>query len=302
MKAFLRVRRALADRALRDRPNAVTLVAVARNEGAYLVEWLAHHLAIGFDRIVVYDNESTDETRTLFKAMAARDLRLRRMPWPSPPDDSAQILAYHHALTELVTPWVMYLDLDEYLVPFGYRNMADLIEALPADVASLHVNWRGFGSSGHAGPGYGLVTRAFTRCAPQGWSNHYHFKTLARAEGVRLVRIHDVCHHRGRRVLSDGQTFTNTSEGTSDRVVYEGVQINHYQCKTLPEFQARMRRGDANFPNDHPGRIRDGSLERFALLDRNETEDHAIRVFDAAFAVEYRRLCAILGRAPALSG
>lgn len=302
MKALLRLRRALADRALRDRPHAVTLVAIARNEGAYLVEWLAHHLAIGFDRIVVYDNESTDDTRTLFKALAPRDLRLRRIPWPSPLDDSAQVLAYHHALTNLVTPWVMYLDLDEFLVPFGYPNMAGLIGALPDDVASLHVNWRGFGSSGHEGPGYGLITRAFTRCAPHGWGNHYHFKTLARAKGITAVRIHDVRHEHGRRILSDGQAFANTSDGTSDRVAYDGVQINHYQCKTRPEFLARMRRGDANFPNGHPGRRRDDSLDRFAVLDRNETEDHAIRAFDVPFRNEYRRLCAILGREPALSG
>ncbi|MBD8907157.1 glycosyltransferase family 2 protein [Methylorubrum zatmanii] len=302
MKALLRLRRALADRALREKPHAVTLVAIARNEGAYLVEWLAFHLAIGFDRIIVYDNESTDDTRTLFKALGPRDLRLRRVPWPSPPGDSAQVLAYHHALVSLATPWVMYLDLDEFLVPFGYRDMASLIGALPADVASLHINWRGFGSSGHQGPGYGLVTRAFSHCAPLNWSNHYHFKTLARAKGITAVRIHDIRHNHGRRILSDGQTFSDTSEGTSDRIVYEGVQINHYQCKTLPEFQARMRRGDANYPNGHPGRIRDGSLERFMVLDRNEMEDRAIRAFDTAFEAEYRRLCAILGREPALSG
>ncbi|GMA79670.1 hypothetical protein GCM10025880_60870 [Methylorubrum aminovorans] len=84
MKAILRWRRALADHSLRKKPDAVTLVAIARNEGTYLVEWLAHHLAIGFDRIVVYDNESQDDTRALFKALSPRDLRLRRIPWPSP--------------------------------------------------------------------------------------------------------------------------------------------------------------------------------------------------------------------------
>ncbi|MCP1548838.1 MULTISPECIES: glycosyltransferase family 2 protein [Methylorubrum] len=302
MKALLRWRRALADHTLRRKPDAVTLVAIARNEGPYLVEWLAHHLAVGFDRIVVYDNESQDDTRALFKALSPRDLRLRRVPWPSPLDDSAQVLAYHHALTGLATPWVMYLDLDEFLVPFGHADMAGLIGSLPEDVSSLHVNWRGFGSSGHTQPGYGLITRAFTRCAPHDWGNHYHFKTLARARDVSAVRIHDVCHHRGRRVLSDGRGFANTSDGTSDRVVYDGVQINHYQCKTLPEFQARMRRGDANFPNHHPGRLRDDTLARFEVLDRNETEDHAIRAFEAPFESEYRRLCAILGRNPALSG
>lgn len=273
----------------------MTLVAIARNEGPYIVEWLAHHLAIGFDRIVVYDNESTDDTGRFVRAISMRDIRVRRVPWPSPSNDSAQVLAYQHARTHVDTSWVMYLDIDEFLVPFAYDGMAELIGSLPDDVSSLHVNWRGFGSSGLTEPSYDCVTRAFTRCSLPSWGNNGHFKTLARVDRITDVLIHDLRSSRGRRVLSDGRGFANTSDGTSDRIVHEGVQINHYQCKTWPEFQARMRRGDANFPNGHPGRQRDSSIARFDVLDRNEAEDYSIQVFRPAFDAELCRLRDILG-------
>ncbi|CAO4169694.1 Glycosyltransferase family 2 protein [Methylorubrum populi] len=277
MQALLRWRRAFADRSLRGKPHGVTLVAIARNEGRHLVEWLAHHLAVGFDRIVLYDNESTDDTRSLFKALSPRDLRLRRVPWPTPPDASAQILAYAHALTDLATPWVMYLDPNEFVVPLAHASMADLIATLPDAVASLHVNRRRFGASRREGSADALVTRAFTRSAPYAAEAHYQFRTLARADRIAAIRSQDVLCRHGRRILSDGLIFTDTSETSADRVTFDSVQINHYPNRLLDDASARSP--------EHEG-----------------TENHAIRAFDTAFEAEYRRLCAILGWEPALSG
>lgn len=281
MKALLRWRRALADRALRRRPRGATLVTVVRDEGPYLVEWLAHHLAVGFDRIVVYDNESRDGTHALFKAITASDLRIRRIPWPTPADVSVRFLAHHHAWTTLVTPWVMSLDPDEFLVPFGYADVAALIGSLPESVASLHVNRRDF--AGRAGPGEGLVTRV-AGCAPYGWGDHYRFRTLARADRILAVEEHDVRSSHGRRVLSDGLTFDTIAEHTADRVVFEGVQVNHYDRAAPPP---RVPFGEAS--------------AAWGGSEVHRMEDHAIGAFAVAFEAEYRRLRGILGRS-ALSG
>lgn len=288
-------RRWRADRTLGARPGAATLVAIARDERPYLAEWLAHHLAIGFTRIVVYDNDSADGSAAMIARIAARDLRVRLVRWPTPASGSPQVAAYRHAIPRVATPWLMILDIDEFLVPHGYADLAGLIAAIPEDVASLHVNWVGFGASGLTEPGYGLVTRAFTRCAEPGWANHHHFKTLARRDRITDVLIHDIHTTHGRRVLADFAPFDNATVGSSQRVSHAGVQINHYQCKTLPEFQKRMRRGDANYVPSHPGRHRDDSARRFAELDRNEREDRSVHRFAAAFEREYAALRAIGG-------
>ncbi|MFD0934839.1 glycosyltransferase family 2 protein [Methylobacterium trifolii] len=279
------------------REHSATLVAIAKNEARYIVEWLAFHLALGFGRIVVYDNDSSDGTAAILDTIAARDSRVVRVAWPSPSNASPQIAAYTHAVRRVTTPWTMILDIDEFLVPFGYEDLTGLIQSVPEDVASLHVNWLGFGSGGRTDPGYELVTRTFTRCSERAWGNHHHFKTLARTDRITEVLIHDILTSSGRRVLTDFEAFTKGNVGASDRVVYGGVQINHYQAKTLAEFQARMRRGDANYPLGHPSRQRDDSADRFAQLDRNEAEDLKIRAFEAPFEAQYQRLRAILRRA-----
>ena len=40
----------------------VTAVSMMKDEAPYLLEWFAHHLAVGFTDILVYTNDCTDGT------------------------------------------------------------------------------------------------------------------------------------------------------------------------------------------------------------------------------------------------
>lgn len=64
-------------RAMRNPPTSpagageIVLVACMRDEALFVVEWVAHHLASGFDRIIVYTNDCADGTDRLLDAMAS---------------------------------------------------------------------------------------------------------------------------------------------------------------------------------------------------------------------------------------
>jgi hypothetical protein len=45
------------------------IIATAKDEAPFLVEWLAHHLALGFDKILVATNDCTDGTDALLDAI-----------------------------------------------------------------------------------------------------------------------------------------------------------------------------------------------------------------------------------------
>lgn len=273
-------------------PGDLTIVAIARDEARYIVEWIAHHLVIGVDRIVVYDNESRDATGDIVARIAASEPRVRLHPWRSPANHSPQVTAYNHALRRADTAWIGFIDIDEFIVPFRDGSIGAFLARLPEDAASLHLNWRGFGSSG-LDDAYTFVTTAFTACAPARWSNNHHYKTLARTSVAVEASVHDVVCDSGRRLLSDLQPFEAVVPGRADRVAHDAIQINHYQTKTWPEFQARMHKGSANFPADHPGRAKDASLERFRVLDRNDELDTRIARFTPAMTTEVARLKAL---------
>jgi hypothetical protein len=279
--------RRLVSPAARD---SVTLGAIAKNEGRYLPEWVAYHLAIGFDRIVVYSNDTEDNQNELLEAIAKNDPRVAWGNWPSIPGVSAQNSAYSDLLTSCATSWLAFLDLDEFVVPLEDAGIHEWLATIPEDVSTVHVNWRGFGSGGVSAPDYDLVTRTFEMAAPLQWSNHCHFKSFGRVALAEEANVHNIVARDGRRTLSDFGAFETINNGTSDRVAYHRIRINHYQCKTFPEFQARMRKGSVAVPSDHPRRQRDDGLARFQELDLNAEVDRSIRRFDAAVDESLKRI------------
>ncbi len=273
----------------------ITIVAIAKNEGKYLPEWIAYHLAIGVSRIVVYSNETADNQESILAAISASDSRVSWRQWPSVSGASPQETAYNHELQHVTTAWVCFIDIDEFIVPLRNENVIEWLATIPDDVSSVHINWRGFGSSGIQEANYGDVIKSFCMASGRHWGNNHHFKSVARTREAVRATVHNIITERGRRTLSDFQEFNTINNGLSDRIAHETIQINHYQCKTFAEFEARMHRGDANVPNDHPQKKRDASLERFKQLDLNEEKDEAISPFFDRFDVEMERIRDILG-------
>lgn len=276
LEQFANSIRATARRARNRRRHACTLVAVARDERPYIAEWLAFHLAIGFERILVFDHGSTDGTGAIVRRAAMRVPAVSLHAVPEEHGGSPQIAAYATALPFVTTPWVAFFDIDEFLVPWRDGSIQAYLARVPDDVAAVHVNWRSFGSSGHTEPDYDLVTETFVRCAEPDWQYQAHYKTLARTAQIRHVNIHEVETRSGRRTLSN---FTDVAPGTigsADRIAYDGIQLNHYQAKTRSEFDLRMRLPRADAPD--VSRIADRDL-RWQLLDRNEMEDRSIGQF-----------------------
>lgn len=270
--------------------NGITIAAIAKNESRYIVEWMAYHFAIGVDRIVIYSNDTDDDQCEKIEAIAQYDCRVSCKKWPSISGISPQLSAYNDALKAAQTPWIGFIDIDEFIVPLEDNGIHEWLATIPDDVSSVHLNWRGFGSSGRQTDDYDLVTRAFTHAALPGWSNNHHFKSIARTKLATEAFVHNILTKEGRRTLSDFGDFETIRNGLSNRVTYHRIQLNHYQCKTFAEFSARMSRGDANVPVDHPSKSRDGSEKRFRQLDLNEEHDISIGRFDSAVDIELEHL------------
>ncbi|TGE00305.1 glycosyltransferase family 2 protein [Methylobacterium nonmethylotrophicum] len=271
--------------------NSCTVAAIAKNEGKYIVEWIAHNIVIGFDKIIIYSNETADNMFEIVEKISRSDDRVQIIDWPSIPETSPQVTAYTDALRRVRTEWISFVDIDEFIVPYVDKSLKKFLSRVPNDVSSVHLNWRNFGSGGMQEPNYDLVTRAFTKCAQPFWSNHHHFKTIARAKLALDAHIHDIGTVSGHRVLSDLRPFGMDIRGVSDRICHENILINHYQSKTYIEFRERMMRGDANY-SSHQVRVH--SIERFEALDRNEESDTKILEFSDLLDSEYLRLKQII--------
>ena len=129
----------------------VTVVACMKNEGPFIVEWLAHHRAIGVNRFIIFSNDCSDGTKELLDALDDVGI-IRHLENPNCLVGATQRInvAFDYArhLKEYQrADYVALIDVDEFInVKIGDGTLKAVFDSLPPfDVLSLnHVNF-GFG-------------------------------------------------------------------------------------------------------------------------------------------------------------
>ena len=112
----------------------IKLVAIAKNEAAYLPQWIHHHFSIGFNEIEIFINDTTDNSLAICEKIKrshpnltihiADQLRAESIEQ----NRSFQISAYNQSLHNPGgATHLMALDLDEYLIP---KNLDDTLQDL----------------------------------------------------------------------------------------------------------------------------------------------------------------------------
>ncbi len=255
------------------------LVSMMKDEGPFLLEWLAHHRAIGFDRIVVWTNDCTDGTDRMLDRLEAMGLAERRenvVPEGKKPQPHALRLASRdRAVTSAC--WVNALDADEFLtIRAGSGRLPDLLGAVPPETQGIALTWRHYGSNGHSHWNPGPVLEVYTRAAPDAFPRGWGVKVLFRPFAGMRLGIHRP-HGKGRtpppgpwvngsgeRLPDDFRTAGWRSE--QDTLGYDLAEIAHFAVKSREAFLLRRLRGNVNLKPDKY----DASY--FGMFDRNEIE------------------------------
>ena len=157
-------------------------VSMMKDEAPFLLEWIAHHLAVGFTDILVYTNDCSDGTDTML--MRLEELGLAHHRRNLIPDGvKPQPSALNHAQNEPLvgaSDWVLVLDADEFLSvnhPSGQlEGMLD--DAVARGGNGVVITWRIFGSGGVIDWSRAPVTETYTRAAPPLWNKGWGVKTL----------------------------------------------------------------------------------------------------------------------------
>ena len=75
------------------------VLATMRNEGPFLLEWVAHHKALGFDDIVICTNDCADGTDAMVRRLA--EMGLARHHQTVKRGSSIQRAAYRQARDQI---------------------------------------------------------------------------------------------------------------------------------------------------------------------------------------------------------
>jgi len=226
----------------------VGVCAILKNEADYVEEWLAFHTLQGVGRIILYDNNSSDDTCRRATSFA-KHVDLQIVHWPDSADgfDCTQRLAYLDGARRLagLADYVAFIDLDEFVFASDYRPLGQVLAHFPADTAAIAVNQRVFGSAAQPSSTGDLVTSRFTRAAAADHPEGHWFKTIARPDRiVEFDSVHSVVLNSGSYVLSDGRPLPPRPEhpGQSSIVAEGALRLHHYILKSRQEFELKKLR------------------------------------------------------------
>lgn len=277
-------------------PAEKVIVACMRDEALFVVEWVAHHLALGFDRIIVYTNDCSDGTDALLQAMAGA-LPVEHYDNPGPYEAGTiqkQALALAFDLPQVrQAAWVLHIDADEYVnVTVGNRRIDDLIALYP-EVDAIALQWRHFGSAGVAAWNGGSVVETFTRCERDvpvpGAEAQIGFKTLFRPQRFKMMGVHSpklpwrkrvpvVVNSAGVAMPVDALMSKRKSgyPVAAAQCSWDNASLHHHHVKSDDLHLLKHARGDANGRKNSKRLI--GSAF-YKLADRNEVESKSLLRF-----------------------
>jgi hypothetical protein len=223
------------------------IVCIAKLESDYIEEWVKYHLALGFSHIFIYDNEDVPTYENQLQEYND-NITVVHAPGNDYPQGPIQYLILHHFVVNFCRhdiTHIAHIDIDEFIVLKQHANISDFIQEYITDdydCAGIGMNWRIFGSSGLTEQTNKPVTESFTMCESMG---NKHIKTIF---DKRYCTGFNTCH----AITPRPGYYTKATNGSiingpmNENIDLDIIQLNHYKCKTLPEFRRARSRGRAD--------------------------------------------------------
>ncbi len=284
--------------------NSVAIITCMKNEGPFILEWLAYHRAIGVKDVLVYTNDCNDGTDTFLQLLQDKGFVQHR----DNPFKGTNLKPQHAALQAgekediiKAADWVISMDVDEFInVKTGDGTLAALFEAV-GDANLISCTWRLFGNAEvHAFEDAPLLAQ-FDRCARemtrkphQAWG----FKTLYRNIGLfkklgvhrpkglnpQLWSLINWVNGSGQALPKD--MYRNAWRSTASTIGYDLVQLNHYAVRSAESFLVKRDRGRVNHVD------RDQGMAYWFRMNNNTEVETSIQRMIPAMQLEIDRMMA----------
>ena len=266
------------------------IVTTMKNEGPFMIDWVAYNRALGFDDILIYTNDCADGTDAIGD-------RLQELGWAhhernvlgprATPQNRAFSLSRNHP-SYIAADWILSLDVDEYInirLPEG--DIRSFVGA-SGEADAISMCWRMFGHSGQNDFIDRPVPETFFRAAPEDRHPHYKakgLKTLFRNNGkFNRFRAHrpriDPDHAPNPDAPYEGILWRDAGGNLfpADQVKWQAwrgfshefARIHHYAIRSTDSFLVKRDRGRTN----HVGQ--DQGLEYWGDMNHNHVEDRSI--------------------------
>ena len=279
------------------------VVTSMKDEAPYIIEWVAYHRALGFDRIVVLANDCSDGTHEMLVRLQEMDAITyyeNKVELGAKPHSSALKIA--NISPEVKTAdFVMVLDADEFLVvkkpPHKLHVLLNMMNKKSAGM--MVIPWRLFGSSQNMNFKDVPVIERFTQSMNTSELPKVGVKTLFRnSDDVRLAIHFPKFVKKADRTTepedakwidAGGKSIDQarlTWNGGRQKIHRDHAEVAHFMIKSLDEYLLKIFRGDGLMNSNRHG------IDYWRNGDINEVSDLVVADNVSGFSEERDRLFA----------
>ena len=204
----------------------VVLVCIAKNEDYYLEEWLEYNHKLGFDHIILYENNWRCLINKPYLTKISFD------------GEVMQLSAYDSFIkNNMDYDWVSFMDCDEFITLKKHNNIKDFIKDYN-NPNGISLNWFLFGSGDKK-------TRESISLLQQ-----FKYRNSKVDKHIKVImnlksKFHMVLPHNANIPVFDTNRkliLGPFNENGPTDVAY----INHYRNKTYEDYSLRCKRGRAD--------------------------------------------------------
>jgi hypothetical protein len=227
----------------------VAICVIAKFEDHYLEEWLDYNQKLGFDKVLMYQNDWRTDLEHPILEKGICD------------GPSIQTPLYNLVLKDNTEyDWIAFIDCDEYIVLKKHNNIKELIEEYKDRTDVIGLNWFKYGNLGIENRECNSLIKMFTK---RNKTPDQHIKVIVNKNiGPIMALPHNT---RKESMDTNGNKFLGpfNPNGPTD-VAY----INHYYSKTKEDWILKCKRGraDCNIQHDKNGWDNEMNID-------NEVED-----------------------------
>ena len=259
----------------------VAICVIVKLENKYLLEFINHYKKLGFDSVIIYDNNDNDgENPEVIKekyiAQSGDNSFIKIENYRG--QKTVQLKAYNDCYKKYSDDfdWILYVDADEYLILVRHTNIKDFLSQQIFDkYGEIQFNWLLYNDNNLLELKDGdlinekLNTPLFT------WINR-HVKCIVRTKLSTYkdsifgnphcsVLNCDVCDPNGKTRPNDNPFNDNWIE------TYSTAYIKHFYMKTVNDYKQKVNRGRADI---------DGGYDKNAFFFYNTWTPEKQKILD----------------------
>jgi hypothetical protein len=227
----------------------VKLVAIARNEAAYIPEWVFHHLYFGFDEIEILVNRTSDSSNQILALLNKENGKVKYqycdwIDWcPDNVPNAMQFVAYAQAVHKeqmaMQFDYIMFLDIDEFWTPQNMKSPIQQFISRHSNPSSVSFGWINEHGSNHE---FSSIKKSTTgQLSPL-------VKTVFSLQSkVSKISLHLPEMEGGNNVLADGISFVPDIKNReclhADLVMLRDAMIVHRMFRSPKEYLSLLLKG-----------------------------------------------------------